>query len=62
MEGEFTQRTSVRPKTTKLTSSLEAYLTIRGQEYLASLGQGQTALNGVEPDVRGAFAPGSGMD
>jgi len=46
---------------------LEAYLTIRGQEYLASIGQGQsvinTAVDGVSPqDVRQAFAPGAGMN
>ncbi|KAK1923215.1 hypothetical protein DB88DRAFT_494271 [Papiliotrema laurentii] len=43
---------------------LEAYLTIRGQEYLASLGQAQSALDSVAnpAEVREAFAPGSGMD
>lgn len=47
--------------------SLEAYLTIRGQEYLASVGQAPssitTAVDGVPPqDVRLAFAPGAGMN
>lgn len=45
---------------------LEAYLIIRGQEYLASMGQGAsnlTAVDGVTPqEIRTAFAPGSGMD
>ena len=46
---------------------LEAYLTIRGQEYLASVGQGPSvitaAVDGISPqDLRAAFAPGAGMD
>ncbi|ORY31262.1 hypothetical protein BCR39DRAFT_527184 [Naematelia encephala] len=47
---------------------LEAYLTIRGQEHLATLGQGPSAITdsttqGAHPEeVRGVFVPGSGMD
>ncbi|WVQ70778.1 hypothetical protein IAR50_000300 [Cryptococcus sp. DSM 104548] len=49
---------------------LEEYLTIRGQEYLASLHQGTSTISaseaiahGVPPeDLRELFAPGSGMD
>lgn len=38
---------------------LEAFLTIRGQEYLASLGQ---ANSDIPAEARLAFAPGSGMN
>ncbi|ODN83053.1 hypothetical protein L202_01278 [Cryptococcus amylolentus CBS 6039] len=49
---------------------LEEYLTIRGQEYLASLQQGTSTISaseavahGVPPeDLRELFAPGSGME
>jgi len=46
---------------------LEAYLTIRGQEYLASLGQAPSVINGhidgvAASDVRKAFGPGAGMN
>ena len=48
---------------------LEAYLTIRGEEYLASLQSGQPGAahvgnaEGVSPaEVSQHFVPGSGMD
>ena len=67
MEGELTERSSVSALNALVSQAhgrLEAYLTIRGQEYLASLGQAQSALDSVAnpAEVREAFAPGSGMD
>lgn len=45
-------------------SRVEAYLTIRGQEYLKSLETQVSATEGASHDheVRQLFAPGSGMD
>lgn len=68
MEGQFPKCPSVRVYKKLTDFSLEAYLTIRAQEYLASLGQAQSNLTaadlgGLDPaEVRLAFAPGAGMD
>ena len=72
MEGQLPECTPVSPflplvaGISRLKRRVEAYLVVRGQEFLAQLGQAQSEIthtDGVSPEhLRQAFAPGSGME